>query len=147
MGRPTKLNEETAKRIVQLVRAGNWFETACAAAEVTSQTVRNWIRKGTADLKAGRVTEAAAFARSIESAGAYAEARIVNEISKAVSRDWRAGAWILSKKNPERFGDRVRNENVEIPPGPATAEQLRRAAEVAEQLERLEREAAERRGT
>lgn len=126
MGRPTKLNEETAKRIVQLVRAGNWFETACAAAEVTSQTVRNWIRKGTADLKAGRVTEAAAFARSIESAGAYAEARIVNEISKAVSRDWRAGAWILSKKNPERFGDRVRNENVEIPPDPASPEQLAR---------------------
>lgn len=76
------------------------------------------------------------FASDFELARAASEGHLVMRIMQATGKDWKAAAWLLSKKNPERFGDKVtnRNENVIVP---ATADQARRLAETAAEHARL----------
>lgn len=137
MARPTKLNDERHRRLCDLVRAGNWLESAAAMAGVSSAVVRDWCRRGERDVSAGRDTIHARFALDFEAARAASEGHLVMRIMQATGKDWKAAAWLLAKKNPDRFGERVvsRNENVDMP---ATADQLREALEERQRVEGLE---------
>lgn len=152
MARPTKLNEERHKRLCDLVRAGNWLESAAAMAGVSSAVVRDWCRRGEREAEKGMDTIYTRFAADFELARAASEGHLVMRIVQAASKDWKAAAWLLSRKNPGRFGDKVtnRNENVTVPATDevasalASSEALRRAAEERARVEALEREAGER---
>ena len=78
-GRPSKLTPELARRICDLVRAGNYLETAAAAAGIGHDTIRDWLRKGARARSGPHHDFAEAFAR----ADAEAEARHVTLISTA----------------------------------------------------------------
>jgi transposase len=114
-GRPCKLTEELAEKICHYISQGNYFDTSCKLVGIDYSTFRAWILKGEEDGR-GKFHD---FSESIKRAEAEAEAKRVEMILKAGSLggDWKANAWYLERKYPERWGrvDRleahVKNEN------------------------------------
>jgi hypothetical protein len=96
---PHKLTIEAHERIVSLLRAGNFRETAAAAAGIDARTLRNWLKRG-----ADGEEPFAAFAADLDAAEAQAEARDVATIAKAASDDWKAAAWRLERKSRKHWG-------------------------------------------
>jgi uncharacterized Fe-S cluster-containing radical SAM superfamily protein len=46
MGRPSKLTPEVQEKICNAIRAGNYYEAACAYAGIDYSTFRRWMIKG-----------------------------------------------------------------------------------------------------
>lgn len=87
MARPTKLNDETAKAICDVVAAGNYIETAAAAAGITKETLYEWLRVGAAaHQKDGRLSKheqaCCAFSDAIATALASSEAADVTRLAQ-----------------------------------------------------------------
>lgn len=125
-GRPDKLTEERGRRIVNLIAAGNYVETAAAACGVSKVTLYDWLKRG-ARAKAGKFRD---FSDAVAEATARAEARDLLAIDRAAAghdvvkttrkvgsdktveetttttreSDWRAAAWRLERKYPDRWG-------------------------------------------
>lgn len=103
MARPTKLTPDVHAKIVGLLRAGNYVETAAAAAGVDARNVRRWLARG-----ARGEEPFAQFARDVDAAQGEAEARDVIMLGKAAeSGEWRAAAFRLERRHPERWGQRI----------------------------------------
>lgn len=100
----------------------------------------------------GRANEDAEIAAKVARASAQAEAAdiarldaLIDEGKPTAGQTWKMERLYRKTWNIPAM---VQSESVvTVSAAPASAEALRRAAEVAEQRERLEREAAERRGT
>lgn len=105
MPRPTKLSKETSDKILASVRAGNFKETASVAAGIDPRTLRNWMYRG-----AKGEQPYADFLADLEEAEAKSEERDVLRIGLAGKDDWKALAWRLERKNPKKWGFRVRVE-------------------------------------
>ena len=88
MSRP-KLDEVTTQKICDLLRAGNYLDTAATAAGVHKTTLHRWLRLGR-EQKRGRYKK---FVEAVEKAQGEAEARDVALIAKQAPTDWRAAAW------------------------------------------------------
>lgn len=112
--RPRLLEQspEVGERIIQAMRAGNYLETAASFAGVTPRLARLWLRKGAA---ANRRLEQGLpyderdrvylhFWQAVEEARAQAEVRDVARIVQAGEKDWRAAAWRLQHRHPDRWG-------------------------------------------
>jgi len=99
-GRPPKLNDETHEIIIMALRAGNYLEVAAAHAGVHRETVFAWLRKGK-EQSSGIYHN---FHHAVTRARAAAEIRDVANLAKAGSEDWRASAWRLERKHPDRWG-------------------------------------------
>lgn len=116
MGRPTKLDAQRQKKIVELIRAGNYQETAARAAGVSPSSFYAWMAEGDkAAQKGGRLNakEKACleFSEAVKAAKAEAEARAVAIINKAaMDGTWQAAAWYLERTAAERFGRTQRIE-------------------------------------
>lgn len=93
-GRPSKLTDERAERILDALRAGNYLETAARYAGVSYDTLNEW-RK--------RFPE---FSEAVEKARADAEARNVAVLQQAARTKWQAAAWWLERSFPGRWGRR-----------------------------------------
>jgi transposase len=103
IGRPTKLTPEVSDTIVRYVRAGNYLETAAAAAGISRDTLHTWLRKGRT-AKSGMYSE---FADIVEKALGEGEIRDVLVIGEAARTHWQAAAWRLERKFPDRWGRRL----------------------------------------
>lgn len=110
-GRPTKLDSARSARIIALIRAGNYIETAAAEAGIGSTTFRDWLKRGRRDADAGRETDFSRFADDVEQAQAASEAILVTGIATAAKKDWRAAAFLLERKWPLKFGSRQKIEH------------------------------------
>ncbi|MGG3737207.1 hypothetical protein [Aeribacillus pallidus] len=99
-GRPSKLTPEIQKKIIDAVRAGNYMETAAAYAGISKDTLYRWLKQG-ARAKSGKYK---AFHDAIEKALAEAEVRDVMIIANAATSDWKAAAWRLERKFPDKWG-------------------------------------------
>lgn len=86
---------ELMDRICDLVRAGNYIETAAASAGVTRDSLYRWMR------------QRPEFAERVHKAQAESEARDVLLIGKAATEQWQAAAWRLERRNPRKWGARV----------------------------------------
>ncbi len=114
-GRPDLLTDEVQRTIVGALRLGHYMETAAALAGVNKDTVYGWLKRG-ARVRAGRVPpskqtdfdkRAAAFSDAVSRAMAEAESILLGYIARAAAEDWRAAAWRLERRAPERWGRRV----------------------------------------
>lgn len=105
-GRPTKLTKETAQKVIDNIHMGCFIDTAAAAAGIARSTLHEWLRKGEEDLKAKKRTVAAGFKREYDSAAAMAEQMMVELIDKAAKTEWKAAAWKLERKWPDRWAKR-----------------------------------------
>lgn len=132
MARPSKLEPDLQTRIVSLLRAGNYVETAVQACGITPRTHYDWMAKGElvgdvdpAELKGAALTAAArrlelpakmtaaekrarlaalyGYREAVLNALAEAESIAVTHLAKAAKGDWRAAAWWLERAFPERF--------------------------------------------
>jgi transposase len=101
-GRPTKLDDLTAKRICDAVATGNTRRCAATAAGVSYATIKHWLQRG----RAGEEPFAAFLAR-LEKADAEAEARAVKVIVDAAQAGtWQAAAWWLERRRSDRWARR-----------------------------------------
>lgn len=128
MSRPTLLTPERTEKIVALIAAGNFAETAALAAGISKQTYYNWLARGRVERE--RLTEKPSlkprtkeepyleFFDAVEKARAEAEARMVVLITKAAQepRTWQAAAWWLERVAPQKYG-RVNRTELSGPEG------------------------------
>ncbi|HEY5373374.1 MAG TPA: hypothetical protein VIK01_06790 [Polyangiaceae bacterium] len=108
-----------ADKIVALLEHGSYLETAASAAGINRYTLRRWLHRG-----ARGEEPYASLAARILVAQAAAEIRHVATLSVAGTVDWRASAWLLARRSPERWGSKVQ-QTIEVS-GPATPAQAAR---------------------
>jgi hypothetical protein len=110
-GRPTALTPELAKRIIDMVRAGNFRATALKACGLSKNVIRNWELAG----EEGKEPYAA-FAEELQQAEAESETELVSEVRNArpaiVGAQgpdlWQARLALLERRFPNRWSARVR---------------------------------------
>lgn len=111
MGRPSKLTADVHDQIVDLMKAGNFGETAAACAGISRETLRSWLRRG-ARAKSGKFRR---FRDDFVRAAAASESdllTLIRNAAKGPDAKWQAAAWIMERKHPERFGRRQKLEVV-----------------------------------
>ena len=99
-GRPTKLTPELQQSVIDLLRRGNYLETTALAVGVDKATIRLWLSKG----KKAKTGIYKRFYAAVRRALSEAEVLDVDTIRKAAASDWRAAAWRLEHRYPQRWG-------------------------------------------
>jgi transposase len=99
-GRPTKLTKKLQEQICELLRWGNYIETACNYCEVSKKTLYEWMKKGNQEDEGIHRD----FLNAVHKAMAEAEMRDVQNIHNAAKTDWKASAWRLERKFPKKWG-------------------------------------------
>lgn len=99
-GRPTKLDADVARKIVEFIRAGSHAEPAAAACGIHRVTLYRWMKRGERQSR-GIYRD---FYDAVMRAEAESELRHLMLISKAAPTDWRASAWLLERRWPNRYG-------------------------------------------
>lgn len=93
MARPTKYTPETAKKVCDAIRAGNYKEAAARYAGLNPETVNQWLR---------RYPE---FSAMVHEAEAAAEVRIVAQWQQQIPQNWQAAKDFLARRYPERWAE------------------------------------------
>lgn len=115
-----KFTQALSDKFVEIVRRGNFRETACAQVGVDPSTMRKWLRMAAAGDK-----RFARFVKALDAAEAEAEDVMVAAIRLAAREDWRAAAWYLERRGPKRWGFKAQ---VEV----SVQEELQRILDVVE---------------
>jgi transposase len=102
-GRPDKLTPEVVYQITNVVSAGNYLQTAAAYAGISKVTLFKWIKRGRT-AKTGKYRN---FVEQLDQALARCEVGLVAGIRRFAEKDWKAAAWMLGRKFPSRWGQRV----------------------------------------
>lgn len=111
-GQPTKLTPEVHRRIVEVVRAGNYMSVAAQFAGISQSTLANWLARG-------RKAQAAAddtgeeipdedrryveFLAAVTQAEVHAEVLAATAFRSFVTQDWRAARDYLRYRQPDRW--------------------------------------------
>jgi hypothetical protein len=99
-GRPSKLTESRMEKLIEALRAGAYRIDACRAAGIHYNTLLAWEKKGEAQEK-GEFSE---FLEALRMAEAEAVITNIDVITRAAQDgDWRAAAWFLEHKYPDRW--------------------------------------------
>ena len=101
-GRPSKLTPELQAEIINLLKMGNYIETVCGVVGLNTSTYYDWMKKG--KNATNPRNKHRKFQEAVEQAQAWSIARDVALITKAGEKDWRATAWMLSRKYPDEYG-------------------------------------------
>ena len=115
-GRKSKLTPEVQAEIVSSIQVGVYAKTAAAAAGINETTYYEWLQRGREARENGRASKYRDFLEEIETADAQAEKQHFNMIvrqaagSRTSPGDWKAAAWILERKYPEKYGRKVAQE-------------------------------------
>jgi len=108
VGRPTKLTPQTAERILEAMRVGNYFHVCCEYAGVSRTTGWSWMQRGRDAIAMAEehdidVPESerpyVEFLNDVTAARAHAEVRLVTAVASAALQDkeWRAAIEILKR--------------------------------------------------
>lgn len=103
VGRPSKLDDRTAERILSILRAGGYAETAAQAAGIGKRTFQRWMERGHQDGADPDEEPYRRFRAAVEEARAIGESRNVALIAHAATENWQAAAWMLERQFPERW--------------------------------------------
>ncbi len=103
LGRPSKFTEEARRKILWALRLGNYRIAAAEYAGVADRTLCTWLAKGR-DEEEGLYAD---FYRDVLEAERAAEVRALGVIQQAAQRDWKAAAWFLERKFPDRYCTRA----------------------------------------
>jgi transposase len=105
-----KLTPERQDAIVKAIREGNPHETAAGAAGIGKTAFYEWLKKGEESEKNDKYKK---FYEAVKTAEAIAEALRIRRINKAgLAGDWKADAWYLERRYPEKWGRRVISADV-----------------------------------
>jgi hypothetical protein len=130
MGRPSKLTPERHKKIVKLIEAGNYPETAAGACGVNRATYYVWMAKGR-EAKSGKYKD---FHDDVQRAREAAEAELIQTIRRASVDDWRAASWMLERTRKGKYSKPIHVEaesisTIKIEGAPWLAEQAKADAD------------------
>lgn len=106
-GRPTKLTAELTDQLAQILRAGNYLDTAADHAGIDRSTIYRWLKAAEDD---DAPAELRAFRDALAHARADAEARMV----ATIFRDAIGG--VVVKRTTRRFKDVTEVEETITPP-------------------------------
>ena len=104
-GRPSPF-DDAAPKIIQFIRSGNTYECASGCARISYHTFNEWMKQGKADIEASTETKYAKFYHDVKKAEMDCEAEIVGHWLNCIPGNWQAGKEYLSRKNPEKWGNR-----------------------------------------
>ncbi|MEI7521444.1 MAG: hypothetical protein WCK40_08875 [Thermoleophilia bacterium] len=109
MGRPTNLTPALTTAVGDLLREGATRSSAFASIGIAPATGAEWIRRGEDrdDRPGGDLY--ATFAAQVRGAEADHERRmlaLIDHAATASPADWRAAAWILERRYPNRWSAR-----------------------------------------
>lgn len=93
-GARSKKTPQVMAGICEAIRRGMPFERAAQLNGISRSTLLKWRN------------EDAEFSRLVDEACAVSEVLLLEAIQEKTSEDWRAAAWILQKRFPERYADR-----------------------------------------
>lgn len=150
MARPSKLTPALQKKIVGLIRDGNFAAQAAAACGISESTYYNWTRAGrAAEAKQQEGLKLTAseksflqFLQSIRVAEAQAEADAV-QIVQAAARTgtYQAAQWFLERKHGSRWAKKNELQVETTIHDGAERKTKKTQEELLEELQRLEQEA------
>ena len=100
-GRPSKLTEERADDLALLLAARVPVEVAARSVNVSRRTLDRWLRQDGFRERVRQARDAGP-----QSTEAMTEARLVVLLLRAAASDWRASAWYLERRFPERWAER-----------------------------------------
>ena len=100
VGRPSKLTESRMEQLTEALRSGNYRIDACRAAGIHYNTLLAWEKKG-ASQKSGEYVEFLDALRSAEAEAVVSKVDIIH--GAAMKGDWRASAWFLEHKYPDKW--------------------------------------------
>lgn len=131
---PGKLTDERQAIIFGLIRQGCPQATAAQKAGIGARTFYDWCARG----KAARSGKYKQFWLELQKAIAVSEASLVLDIRKHGKRDWRANAWLLARRFPDRWKEHKAIEQTITPqPGAPPPVVVQLSAMTAEQLSAL----------
>jgi transposase len=153
IGRPSKLTEKTKKRLLAALQNGANQDEAARYAGIGESTFYRWMEKG-ATKKRGQYRE---FWEAVKRTESEAAMISLDTIRNAEKRgDWRAAAWKLERRFPDKWGkvDRqdvttehtggLKIELVSVPPRPE--DQIPDGEEDELEAEEVDEEADENEG-
>ncbi|HEY1064762.1 MAG TPA: hypothetical protein VGE52_01570 [Pirellulales bacterium] len=115
-----RLTPEIVERIREVLPKVLYLETAAALIGVSRQTMRRWFNRGRKEqirLAGGKSKPKAAEQIYLDFAIAYqrGQAEAESQASQAIQREaadgqWRAAAWLLERRAPERWSDKRREK-------------------------------------
>lgn len=101
MAAPRKLTADLQDRICELIRAGVPIDVASRALGISETTYHAWRERGK---KKGRANKPHRdFLAATDTARAESEANLVAQITRQTKTSWRAAAWLLEHRHPERW--------------------------------------------
>lgn len=105
--RPRKLTSAVASDILASLEAGSSLNTAALASGVPDRTLDFWMQQGRLADEKGQGNLYALFFRAVTEAQARCEDRFATIIANQAQITWTAAAWMLERKFPARWGQRV----------------------------------------
>jgi len=113
-GRKLSLTVEIMREIEQILKEGNYQQTAYECVGISYEAYYNWIKRGKAAIEKAadgyKLTSdeqlLSEFYDTIKKAIAFGKRRNVGLIAQAAIKDWHAAAWMLERTDPERYGRR-----------------------------------------
>jgi len=107
-GRPSSLTPETEARILNAVRCGASYRSACAASGIGERTFHRWKARGQEE---NAPEEYRHFWQALTRAEHEGQIARLAVIQKASQRDWRAAAWLAERFEPDRLSLKYRIEH------------------------------------
>lgn len=105
-GRPTKLTPEIENKLIKFIALGVPLESASNAIGLDYTTVREWLQRGEGRHPTrGKTAQFEAFADRYQQAVGQCENRLVAKIQSAADSDWKAAAWLLARRHPDRWSE------------------------------------------
>lgn len=103
-GRPSEI-EEKKDILIEFIKAGNPYSTACGCACLSYRTFLDWMQQGRLAIDNGdNGNKYAKFVREVEQAKAHAQSEVLSHWIKAVPNNWQAAKEYLARVNPDEWG-------------------------------------------
>lgn len=118
-GRPSKLTPVVSKSICDLIRAGNYLQTACLASGLAQPTFYLWLSKAKEHRAQGIQSPYREFLEDVERAEAYAQV----DMLKGIREEPGGNRWLAARRWRKLYGDQVTLTHETKPE--LTAEQIR----------------------
>jgi hypothetical protein len=122
---------EVQDSIFEALERGMSFNDACHQAGVPYVTGRTWLRKGggTGTVPPEEAKEPfKSFATQVNEIRARINGELAAGIRNAAKMDWKAGAWLLSRRNPAEYGEDKERAALTVGLDPGTADGQRQPA-------------------
>ena len=103
LGRPSQLTPKLKKDFLDAIAAGSHYEPACAYVGISYTTFRQWMQRGQGTHSRKSSAEYVDFVEAVHLAEAKGEISAIAAIRGATKKDWRAAAWMLERRHPDRW--------------------------------------------